>query len=430
MMVVKKSTSLKGVVKVDSDKSISHRSVIFCSVCEGVSEIDGFLMSEDCLNTINCLRQLGVRLEVTERRVVVYGKGLLGLRKPEKALYVGNSGTSIRLLSGLLSGQNFDSTLYGDESVCKRPMKRITYPLKLMGAKIESVENEYAPLNIHASELSSITYEMPIASAQVKSAILLASLYCCGDSLKATQIIEPLKSRNHSEIMLNYLGGRIEVEGNRIISKGVNNLYARNIKIGGDISSAAFFIVAGILIEGSHIVIEDVCVNETRIGIIRALKEMGGDIVLLNERIESGEKVADIEVKHSELRGIELKGELIPLMIDEIPIFSIACLFAKGDSEIKDAAELKVKESDRIKTMVTELKKMNANIEETKDGMIIGGKSSLKGCRVESYGDHRVAMSLAIAGLCSEGETIIDGDECIKTSFPNFWKCLKTLMED
>ena len=422
-MIIKKSNPLIGKIKVDGDKSISHRAVMFSSICEGESEIQGFLMGEDCIRTIKCLQALGIKIAIEQTKIIVYGKGLYGLSKPTKALYVGNSGTSIRLLSGLLAGQKFDSEIYGDESICKRPMNRIITPLKLMQGNIESNEGGFAPLKIIGSRLEGIKYKMPVASAQVKSAILLASLYAKTE----TKIEEPLITRNHTEIMLNYLGGKIESIDKEIKSNPVEKLQGNKIEIGGDISSAAYFIVAGLIVRDSHIVIEKVNVNETRTGLITALKKMGGNIVFKNEKIINGEKTADIEVKYSKLKGTKIGGGIIPLMIDEIPIFAVACACAEGESIIKNAEELKIKESNRIKTMVTELKKMNVKIAETEDGMFIEGGSDLKGSKVLSYNDHRVAMSLAIAGLCSEGETEIDNSECVNISFPNFEKCLKVL---
>lgn len=415
---------INGRFTVPGDKSISHRAVMFSALAEGTAEIDGFLTGEDCLSTIDCFRNLGINIEQNGTTVTVYGKGLNGLSKPSGVLYAGNSGTTVRLMSGILSGQPFSCEITGDSSIQKRPMDRVITPLRQMGAKIFGANSKsFAPLTINPSKLKGITYELPVASAQVKSAILLASLFAESE----TTIIEPEKTRDHTEIMLNHLGANIETNGNTIISRPVKQLFAKNIKIPGDISSAAFLIVAALILPDSHIIIENIGVNETRIGIITALKEMGGNISLLNERAESGEPVADIEVKSSELKGITIGGSIIPKMIDEIPVLSVAALFAKGKTIIKDAAELKVKESNRIKTMSEELGKLGAQITETDDGMIITGGHLLKGANVESHNDHRVAMSLAIAALRAEGSTKITGAECTDISFPGFWDIISNL---
>lgn len=411
--------SVKGIFNVPGDKSISHRAVMFAAISDGVTEIDDFLLGDDCLSTINCFRQLGIDIEIKEKKVIVHGKGLYGLNKPARILDVGNSGTTLRLMSGILAAQNFSCEITGDTSIQKRPMDRVSIPLSKMGANIEG---KYCPIKINGSNLKAIEYELPVASAQVKSAILLAGLYAEGD----TKVIEPISTRNHTEIMLNYLGGNIEKKNDTIICHPVKQLYAHNILIPGDISSAAYLMVAGLIRPNSEILITNVGINFTRTGIITALRDMGADIEILNKRNLCGDYVADICVKSSELVGTTIEGKIIPRLIDEIPILAVAACFANGTTIIKDAAELKVKESNRISAMTTELKKMDGDIKETEDGMIINGHK-LKGSTVESYNDHRIAMSLAIAALGAEQETIINNAEIVDISFPNFYEHIKNL---
>lgn len=410
-------------ITVPGDKSISHRAVMFGSLAKGDTEITGFLTGDDCMSTISCFRKLGVDIDIDGEHIIVHGKGLHGLSAPKEVLDVGNSGTTIRLISGILAAQPFDTVLNGDASIQKRPMKRVILPLTEMGADIESTNNGYAPLTIHGKKLHSIEYTMPVASAQVKSSILLASLFAEGE----TVINEPVASRDHTEIMLNYFGANITNTDGKIVSKPVDELYAKPVEVPGDISSAAFFMVAGLIVPNSHIIIKNVGINPTRTGIIDALKAMGGDISILNERTAGGEAVADIEVKTSQLKATTLSGDIIPRMIDEIPVFAVAALHAEGTTTVKDAQELKVKESNRIATMSEELKKMGANITETEDGMIIPGNQSLKGAVTESHLDHRVAMSIAIAALTAEGSTTINNSDCVAISFPDFYKILDSL---
>lgn len=410
-------------ITVPGDKSISHRAVMFGSLAKGDTEITGFLTGDDCMSTISCFRKLGVDIDIDGEHIIVHGKGLHGLSTPKEVLDVGNSGTTIRLISGILAAQPFDTVLNGDASIQKRPMKRVILPLTEMGADIESTNNGYAPLTIHGKKLHSIEYTMPVASAQVKSSILLASLFAEGE----TVINEPVASRDHTEIMLNYFGANITNTDGKIVSKPVDELYAKPVEVPGDISSAAFFMVAGLIVPNSHIIIKNVGINPTRTGIIDALKSMGGDISILNERTAGGEAVADIEVKTSQLKATTLSGDIIPRMIDEIPVFAVAALHAEGTTTVKDAQELKVKESNRIATMSEELKKMGANITETEDGMIIPGNQSLKGAVTESHLDHRVAMSIAIAALTAEGSTTINNSDCVAISFPDFYKILDSL---
>ncbi len=422
--VIYPKKSLSGTITVPGDKSISHRAVMFGAIAEGTTEISGFLTGDDCMSTISCFKKLGINIEVSGDKVKVYGKGLKGLSKPTEILDAGNSGTTIRLISGILSAQPFSCEITGDASIQKRPMNRVINPLSQMGAKIKGIEKDgFAPLHIDGTQLNAINYNLPVASAQVKSAILLASLFANG----TTTIVEPVASRNHTEIMLNYFGANIKNENGKITSTPVKQLYGKPVCVPSDISSAAFFMVAGMIVPNSHIIIKNVGINKTRTGIIDALKAMGGDIKILNERDESGEAVADIEVKSSKLKAITLEGEIIPRMIDEIPVFAVAALFANGTTTVKDAQELKVKESNRIATMATELGKMGANIEETDDGMIINGNAVLNGAEVESHNDHRVAMSLAVAALMANGETKINNSESVTISFPNFYEYLEKL---
>lgn len=421
--VISSRTGLNGKIKIPGDKSISHRAVMFGSLAKGDTEITGFLRGDDCMSTISCFKKLGIDIEVTDDKVIVHGKGINGLTAPSETLDVGNSGTTIRLISGILAAQNFNSTLNGDASIQKRPMNRVIKPLSQMGAEIESTNNGYAPLTIHGKKLKAMEYTMPVASAQVKSSILLASLFAEG----TTTIIEPVASRDHTEIMLNYFGANIKNENGVITSTPVEELYGKNLEVPGDISSAAFFMVAGLVVPNSHIIIENVGINPTRTGIIDALKAMGGYVEIINERKSGGELVGDIEVKTSNLKATTLEGSIIPRMIDEIPVFAVAALCAEGTTVVKDATELKVKESNRIATMSQELGKMGVVIEETDDGMIIKGNQKLKGATVYSHLDHRVAMSCAIASLIADGETTITDADCVGISFPNFYELLNNL---
>lgn len=422
--VIYPKKSLSGTITVPGDKSISHRAVMFGAIAEGTTEISGFLTGDDCMSTISCFKKLGIDIEVSGENVTVHGKGLNGLSKPMEMLDAGNSGTTIRLISGILAAQPFSCEITGDASIQKRPMNRVINPLSQMGAKIKGIKKDgFAPLHIEGTKLNAIEYHLPVASAQVKSAILLASLFADG----VTTVVEPVASRNHTEIMLNYFGADIKNENGKITSKPVKQLYGKPVSVPSDISSAAFFMVAGMIVPNSHIIIKNVGINETRTGIIDALKAMGGDIKILNENSESGEPVADIEVKSSKLKAITLEGAIIPRMIDEIPVFAVAALFADGVTTVKDAQELKVKESNRIATMAAELGKMGANIEETDDGMIINGNATLHGSEVESHNDHRVAMSLAVAALMADGETTINNSESVTISFPTFYEYIEKL---
>ncbi len=414
--------NLKGKTKVLGDKSISHRAIMIGALAEGITTIKGFLKGEDCISTINCFKDLGIKIEEQNDIIKVYGNGLYGLKKPKNTLYVGNSGTTIRLISGILSAQDFSCEITGDSSILKRPMKRIIEPLSLMGANIDS-NNYLAPLNIKGSKLKGITYNMPVASAQVKSAILLASLYAEGKTI----VKENFKSRDHSEIMLKNFGANINVNGNTIESYPIHKLTPQNIEICGDISSACFLIVGALITKNSHIIIENVGINETRTGFIDVLLKMGANISFLNTRYINGEKVCDIEVKSSNLKAVNIGGSVIPRMIDEIPLFALIASLADGNSIVKDASELKFKESNRIKTISTELNKIGCNIVETDDGMIIEGNRKLVANECESYNDHRIAMCIAIASLRCNEPIALNNYKCIDISFPNFFGILENL---
>jgi len=418
-MIIKPAKSLKGTVSIPGDKSISHRSVMFGAISSGMTEITNFLEGADCLSTIECFRQMGVNIERSSSSVIVYGNGLNGLKKPENVLYTGNSGTTTRLISGILAGQNFSCRLNGDESIQKRPMNRVINPLKLMGADIKSEkDNGCTPLIYNPSQLKGIHYDSPVASAQVKSAIILAGLYADG----VTSVTEPVLSRNHTELMLKGFGANVESKDRTAIVTPGNELFGQKIQVPGDISSATYFIAAGLLIPGSEILIENVGINPTRDGIIRVAESMGGNITKLNERLVSGESVCDLLVKYSSLKATEVSGEIIPTLIDELPMIAVMAAFANGTTVIKDATELKVKESNRIDTVVYNLRKMGADVEPTDDGFIInGGKSLSPSNELDSFLDHRIAMSFAVAAMALEKESEIKDAECVNISYPEFY---------
>ena len=424
-MAITKANSLKGEIKVPGDKSISHRGVMFGAISEGTTELTGFLDGADCRSTIGCFRAMGIDISQNADHVNIHGKGLHGLKAPSQMLDVGNSGTTTRLISGILAGQPFVSSLNGDESIQKRPMGRIITPLTQMGAHIRSIkDNGCAPLEIGGSPLKAIHYDSPVASAQVKSCVLLAGLYADG----VTSVTEPVVSRNHTELMLSGFGADIKSEGLTASIVGNPKLIGQKIEVPGDISSAAYFIVAGLICENADLLIKNVNTNPTRAGIIKVAQNMGGNIELLNERIVSGEPVADIHVTSSNLHGCEVSGDIIPTLIDELPVIAVMAACASGTTTIKDAAELKVKESDRIATVTENLKNMGCYITPTDDGMIINGGNPLKGTTVKTYLDHRIAMSFAIAGLVAHGETTFDNEECCCISYPNFFRTLNSII--
>ena len=423
-MAITKVKSLKGEITVPGDKSISHRGVMFGAISEGITELTGFLDGADCRSTISCFKAMGIDITQDHDHVVIHGKGLKGLSSPSKMLDVGNSGTTTRLISGILAGQKYISTLNGDDSIQKRPMGRIITPLTSMGAHIKSINNNgCAPLEIGGAPLHAIHYDSPVASAQVKSCVLLAGLYADG----ITSVTEPVISRNHTELMLKGFGADIKSEGLTASIVGGPRLIGQKITVPGDISSAAYFIVAGLICPNADLLIKNVNTNPTRAGIIQVAKNMGGNIELLNERIVSGEPVADIHVSSSDLHGCEVSGEIIPTLIDELPVIAVMAACAKGTTVIKDAAELKVKESDRIASVTENLKNMGCDIKPTEDGMIIVGGSPLHGALISTYKDHRIAMSFAIAGLVADGETTFDDEGCCVISYPDFFETLKAL---
>lgn len=424
-------SGLRGKVTVPGDKSISHRSVMFGSIAQGTTEIHHFLNGADCLATIRCFRTMGIDIEENGSAVIVHGKGLHGLSAPDHILDVGNSGTTTRLLSGILAGQPFDSKLSGDESLNSRPMKRIMTPLTQMGANISSIlRNDCAPLYITPGRLHGIHYDSPVASAQVKSCVLLAGLYAEGE----TSVTEPSLSRNHTELMLKEFGTDIrstfEIGSTRATAsiRPGNELYGQKLTVPGDISSAAYFIAAGLIVPDSEILIQGVGINPTRAGILKVCEDMGGDITLLNERTEGGEKIADILVRTSQLHGIRIEGDIIPTLIDEIPIIAVMAAAAEGTTVIKDAAELKVKETDRIETVTDNLKAMGCKVTATDDGMIITGGTPLKGANIHTLLDHRIAMAFSIAALIAEGNTKILDSKCIDVSYPDFYDTFEQLL--
>ena len=415
---------LCGEVTVPGDKSISHRSVMFGSIAKGTTEIHNFLEGADCLSTISCFRKMGIEIEHKNGIVTVHGKGLRGLKAPECVLDCGNSGTTTRLISGILAPQNFDVTLTGDESIQKRPMKRIMEPLSMMGADITSLRgNGCAPLAIHGKQLHGIHYHSKVASAQVKSAILLAGLYAEGE----TTVTEPKLSRNHTEVMLRFFGADVKTAGTTATVLPSTELYGNKIHVPGDISSSVYFVTAGLIIPNSEILIKNVGINPTRDGLIRVCRAMGADITLLNENHDYSEPTADILVRTSSLKGTVIEGDIIPTMIDELPTVALMACFAEGTTIIRDAAELKVKESNRIAIMVQNLTAMGADVEETEDGMIIHGGRPLHGAVIETKKDHRIAMTFAVAALAAEGETEILDAECVDISYPEFYRDLAAL---
>lgn len=419
-MIIKPTSHLRGEIVVPGDKSISHRAVMLGAIADGTTHISGFLNSADCLSTIDCFSKLGVKIEVSSDSAIVYGKGMHSLVAPASVLYTGNSGTTTRLLAGLMSAQNFDSTIDGDASIRKRPMERVRTPLLSMGADIDS---SFCPLNIHGKKLRGISYTLPVASAQIKSSIILASLYADSPST----ITEPHQSRNHTELMLSHMGADIKRFDNSLIAMPAQKLSARDITVPADISSAAFFMVAALITKNSQITLLNVGVNETRSGIIDVLKAMGADIVLENERYFGLEKVCDITVSSSQMHGVEISGEIIPRLIDEIPIIAVAASFASGTTTIKDASELKVKESNRLDAVVCELKRCGVDVDATDDGMIIRGGNDIFGAQFKTYNDHRIAMSMAVMALGAQGESEIENPETVDISFPNFFDLLASV---
>ena len=423
-MIIKPAHSLKGEIHIPGDKSISHRSVMFGALANGMTEVTHFLQGADCLSTISCFQKLGIPIENTNGCIRIQGKGLHGLRPPACVLDVGNSGTTMRLLSGILAGQPFSSTLNGDASIQKRPMKRIITPLREMGAAVSGADGtDCAPLFINGAPLHGIDYQSPVASAQVKSCILLAGLYA--DT--KTSVTEPSLSRNHTELMLRSFGAEITCSDTTATIVPDAVLTGQKIDVPGDISSAAYFIAAALLVPNAEVLIHNVGVNPTRDGILRAAKAMNADITRLNEHQVSGEPVCDLLVRSSSLTATTVEGSLIPTLIDEIPVLAVLAAYANGTTVIRDAAELKVKESNRIETIVSNLKKMGADVEATEDGMVIYGGKPLHCAEIDPHADHRIAMAFAVAALCAQGGAEILNAECASVSYPSFYKDLQSL---
>ncbi len=417
------SHALHGRVSLPGDKSLSHRAVLLGALAEGTSRVENFLPAADCQATVRCLRALGVEIEtLAPTALAVHGRGLHGLSPAGAPLDCGGSGTTMRLLAGILAGQPFRSVLTGNDSLRRRPMDRVALPLRMMGAQVETTEGR-PPLEITGGPLRPIDYTLPVASAQVKSAILLAGLYARGP----TTVREPALSRDHTERMLRAMGANLTVDGLAVTLHPDSPLHARDTVIPGDISSAAFLLAAALLLPGSEVVLEGVGVNPTRTGILDVLGDMGAEVVLENSREVGGEPVADLTVRSSRLRATNIGGPLIPRLIDELPLIALIATQAEGVTVVQDAAELRVKESDRIATTVAELRKLGADIEARPDGFVIRGPTPLRGAEVESHGDHRLAMTLTVAGLIARGETVIQDTECIGDSFPGFEETLSCL---
>ena len=419
--------TLSGTISMPGDKSISHRAVMLGALAHGVTCLENFLPGEDCLSTVKCLSALGAKfITAAKDKIYIHGQGLTGLTEPFEVLDAGNSGTTLRLLSGILAGQPFFSTLTGDASLCRRPMGRVVKPLTQMGAKIWGRQDgNYPPLAIKGEKLKGIHYNLPVASAQVKSAILLAGLFAAGK----TSVTEPAPTRDHTERMLKFFEAKIYLTNNTIQIEGGRLLGPKNIYIPGDISAAAFFLVAGTIVPGADITLTKVGINPTRTGIIEVLKKMGADITIFNQQELNNEPFADLRVKAAPLKGVSIGGKLIPRLIDEIPILAVAAAYAQGDTVIRDAAELKVKESNRLAAVAEELRKFGTKITELADGLIIrgGGRGALQGAECFSHKDHRIAMAMAVAGLAAQGQTLIKDTECIAISFPDFEQALNTL---
>lgn len=421
-VLIEPAVGLKGEISLPGDKSVSHRAVILGSLAEGKLRIDNFLFSEDTHRTINIMRELGVEIEEAKEGLFISGVGLNGLNEAKTSLDCGNSGTTMRLMLGVLAANSFFSVLFGDDSLIQRPMKRVTLPLRRMGAEIYGrVDSEYPPLAIIGKDLSGIKYNMEVSSAQVKSALLLAGMRAKGK----TEIFDPGKSRDHTERMMRYFNIPVTSKGKYLQIKKINRYDAKDITVPGDISSAAFFIVGALITEKSELIIKDVGFNPTRTGLIESLILMGGDINVINKKEVSGETVADIVVKSSRLRGINITGELVTRMIDEIPVFAVAAAVAEGETKIEGARELRVKESDRIKTTCENLVGLGIEVREFSDGMTILGKDSINGGSTKSFGDHRVAMAAAVLGLRSKNGISVKDVSCVDTSFPSFFEILK-----
>ncbi|MCH4034042.1 MAG: 3-phosphoshikimate 1-carboxyvinyltransferase [Lachnospiraceae bacterium] len=428
MLTIKKAAPLRGEAAIPGDKSISHRSIMLGALADGDTHVTNFLESADCLSTIDCFTRLGIFVErdfTHPGHVIVHGMGMQGLHPSfhTVVLYTGNSGTTTRIMTGILAPQRFVSLVSGDNSVNARPMKRVITPLAQMGAKIVSMNDDgCAPLQITGTPLHGITYDSPVASAQVKSAILLAGLYAEGP----TTVNEPTKSRDHTERMLRAFGASVETKGNSVTVTPTDRLTPIDIEVPGDISSAAYFLAGACIVPGSEVLLKHVGINPTRDGILRVAKAMGADIELVNET-KDAEPCADLLVKSSALHGTTIGGDLIPTLIDELPVIAVMAACAEGTTVITDAAELRVKESDRIRAVAEGLSAMGADITPTADGFVIHGGKPLHGAKIHTYDDHRIAMSFAVAGLAAEGETILDDESCVRISYPSFFQDLAAL---
>lgn len=424
------SKGLKGKISIPGDKSISHRSIMFGAISHGITSVHGILRGEDVMATMNAFRAMGVEIEEKEELVTIYGKGFAGLKCPDEPLDMGNSGTSMRLIAGIIAGLPFDDevTLIGDASLSKRPMDRIAYPLGLMGAKVTGrTAHLLPPLTIQGGDLTEIDYKLPISSAQVKSALIFAALQAPKNSI--SRLVEKENTRSHTEEMLVQFGGEIAVAGKQIFIPGGQELIGCEITVPGDISSAAFWLVGGLIIPNSEVVLKNVGVNDTRTGILEVIRAMGGQLALLDH--DDVTKSATLVVRTSELMGTEISGELIPRLIDELPIIALLATQAKGVTVIRDAQELRVKETDRISVVSDALNRMGADITPTEDGMIIHGKTPLHGAHIDTQGDHRVGMMVAIASLLvNEGEVILENPEAINTSYPSFFEDLACLQNE
>jgi len=423
-VIIRPAAKFTGSVYLPGDKSISHRFAMLGAIAEGTTLISNFASSQDCHSTLACLRLLGVTISVeADNHVTIRGKGLWGLQATDKTLDAENSGSTIRMLSGVLAGQRFTTRISGDESLQRRPMKRVMAPLAQMGARIEAVQDNYPPLTIHGGNLRPVRYELPVASAQVKSAVLLAGLYATGQ----TTVIEPVPTRNHTELALCGFGVEVSTSRNSVSLQGGQTLHALETTVPGDVSSAAFLIGAATLVSESDLFLNGVGLNPGRRAIVDLLVEMGGSIEILDHRIEGGEPVADLRVRAAALRGGKIAGAQIPQVIDEVPILAILATQSANGMEIRDAGELRVKESDRIRSIVENLRAMGAQVEEFDDGLAIPGKQQLRGALIKTYGDHRIAMAFAVAGLIADGETMVEGAECAGVSFPGFFATLEKM---
>ena len=425
--IIRPARTISGSLEVPGDKSISHRYAMLASLAEGPSEITRFSAAADCRSTLDCFSQLGVKIDIQGDRVRVAGLGLEGLRRPRQTLNAGNSGTTIRMLAGILAGQEFRSTLEGDASLRSRPMRRVMDPLKQMGARIHAREGGFAPLKIEGTHLTSIDYKLPVPSAQVKSAVLLAGLFADG----VTSVTEPVRTRDHTELALAEFGARLDQEGRTIRIHGRPRLKGRSLAVPGDLSSAVFFLTAAMVLPESNLVVHNVGLNPTRSAVLDVLGSMGAPVSLVAIRSENGELVGDVSVRHEPLKGGTIEGDAIAQLIDELPAIAVLGPYTEQGIEIRNAAELRVKESDRIAALAENLRRMGAQVEELPDGLRVEGRSAgrLHGAEIEPQGDHRMAMAFAIAALGAEGETVIRDAECAAVSYPEFFPTLDRLVE-